>query len=107
MENVMSDEWKDKYFEEKFKNSEARDAEIMKAIRANTRLTEKVKDQAEATNGRVLKLEDAVYKEKPNPSALPPFYRDPKVIQIGVYVTLAGLLLVAAATRVDVTGLLP
>lgn len=107
MEMTMSDEWKDKYFEEKFKNVTDAVSGVRADIRKNTSLTEEVKKQAEATNGRVLKLEDTVYKQKPNASNLPPFYRDPKVIQIGVYVALAGLLLVAAATRVDVTGLLP
>lgn len=62
MELVMSSEWQNKYLEEKFKNSEERDRQMMDAIKANTELTEKVRVQAEKTNGRVTKHDRQIEK---------------------------------------------
>lgn len=64
-----------------------------------------IKTQTRKTNGRVTKLENKVFSplEKRD---LPAGWRDPKVIQIGLYVALAFLLLVAAVTKFDIGGLL-
>lgn len=79
---------------------------LEKKIDGNTKLTEQVKAQAEKTNGRVTGLEKEVFG-KVKASDLPPFYRDPKVISIIFNVSLAILVLVIAATKVNVTDLLP
>lgn len=75
-------------------------------LATNTNLTEQTKRQAERTNGRVDKLEKEVFG-KVKPSDLPPIYRDPKVISIVFNISLAILILIVAATKVDVGGLLP
>jgi len=80
--------------------------ETNKHLEDNTALTQKVKEQAEKTNGRVNKLESEVFG-KVKPSDLPPIYRDPKVISIVFNISLAILVLVIAATKVDVSGLIP
>lgn len=72
----------------------------------NTKLTEQVKVQAEKTNGRVNVLEKEVFG-KVKPSDLPPFWRDPKVISIIFNISLAVLVLVIAATKVNIQDLLP
>ena len=93
MESMMSHE--DKYFvkwlEEKFENLESK-------IDANTKVTEK-------TAKRVSDLEQMASGE-PIKKDLPPIYRDPKVIQTALYLSIAVMLLVAAAVRFDVSKLL-
>ena len=61
--------------------------------------------QTRKTNGRVTKLETKVFSPLEK-RELPAGWRDPKVIQIGLYLALAFLLLVAAVTRFDLAGLL-
>lgn len=99
MENIMPSE-KDKYFlkwlEEKFDNTDSK-------IDANTKLTKEVRKEQKAANDRLSALEKEVFPATKN---LPPWYRDPKIIQIIMYIALAFLLLVAAVTRFDVGKLL-
>lgn len=103
----MSEEWKDKYFDEKFKNLATSITNVHREVKANTKVTEEVKNQAIETNSRVLKLEAEVFPEiNLKKKDLPPFYRDPKFIQVLLYSSLALLLLVAAATRFDIGKLL-
>lgn len=107
MDTAMSDEWKDKYFDEKFKNLASSITSIHREVQTNTKLTQQVKEQASEIGSRVIKLEGAVFpEEKLQKKDLPPFYRDPKTIQVFLYLSLALLLLVAAATRYDVGKLL-
>lgn len=75
-------------------------------IDRNTTLTEATKAQAEKTNGRVTRLEKEVFGHA-TPKQLPPLWRDPKVLSIVFNVTLALLVLIIAATKVNVTELVP
>lgn len=86
---------------------------LERKIDANTDLTKQVKNQAEATNGKVAenikeiaKLNQEVFG-KIKPSDLPSWFRDPKIISTIFNVSLILLALVIAATRVDIGGLLP
>lgn len=91
-------EWKDKYFEEKFKN-------LGDAVKENTKLTKQTLKLGEKNSERITKIEGEVFGQ-PQPKNLPPFYKDPKVVQALLYISLALLLLVAAATQTDIRGLL-
>ena len=71
-----------------------------------TDLITAVKTQAEKTNGRVTRIENDMYNT-PKAKDLPPWYRDPKYVQIFLYLAIAFVLLVGAATQVDVRELLP
>lgn len=102
----MAIDYKEKYFDEKFKSIDTNFREIAKDLKANTSLTREVKTQAEKTNGRVTKLEEEVFG-KVKAKDLPNVWRDPKVISIVFNVSLAVLILVIAATKVDVGVLLP
>lgn len=75
-------------------------------VDANTKLTEATHEQAQRTNGRVDKLEKEVFG-KIKPQDLPEWWRDPKIISILFNVSLVILVLVVAATKVDVADLLP
>lgn len=75
-------------------------------IDANTKLTEKVRQQAELTNSRTNKLEAEVFG-KVKPSDLPTWYRDPKVLSIVFNISLAVLVLIIAATKVDISSITP
>lgn len=79
---------------------------VERKLDANTILTREVKYQAEKTNGRVTKLEDEVFG-KVKTTDMPPFWRDQKVMALLVNISLAILVLVIAATKVDVGVLLP
>lgn len=98
MDDIMPSE-RDKYFirwlEEKFKSQDEK-------LEANTNLTKEVLRQQKTLSNRITKVETKVVNE----DKLPPFYRDPKVIQTIMYVALAFLLLVAAVTKFDVGSLI-
>ncbi|WP_425005744.1 hypothetical protein [Mycolicibacterium sp. S3B2] len=98
MDYAMTDE-KGKYFikwlEEKFDN-------LTGQIKENTEVTKEVRKEQKSVTDRLVKLEGEVFSEK----KLPPFYRDPKVIQTFLYIALAFLLLVAAVTKFDIGAIL-
>ena len=68
--------------------------------------------QVRYTNGKVIKLRsdvDALQRDVqavPKKKDLPEVLRDPKVLQVALYLSLAALLLVATFTGFDLTGLL-
>ena len=88
----------EKWLEEKFDNIESK-------IDANTKLTEANTNLTRETVERVRVLEHVV-KGEPSKKDLPPFYRDPKVIQTILYLSITLMLLVAAAVKFDVGKLL-
>lgn len=98
MESTMPADKDDKYFikwlEEKFSG-------IAKQIENNTRITKEqkkeFKTEVKSLHDRISNLENSPQKE----SKLPPFYRDPKVIQIALLMTIALVMLVAAVTGFD------
>lgn len=61
--------------------------------------------QTRKTNGRVTKLEAQVNVD-PAKKKLPPAWRDPKVIQIGLLIAGAFFMLIAAVTKFDVGAIL-
>lgn len=68
---------------------------------------EQIHEQTQKTNGRVTKLESQVNQPRVISDAaikknLPSPWRDPKVIQIFLYLSIALLLLVSAAVKFDV-----
>lgn len=65
---------------------------------------DEIVQQTRKTNGRVTKLEAKVYQSPDK--KLPPAWRDPKVIQIGLLIAGAFFMLIAAVTRFDPGGLL-
>lgn len=75
-------------------------------VDSNTKLTQQTHEQAKKTNSRVDKLDAEVFG-KIKPQDLPPIWRDPKVISIAFNISLAVLVLIIAATKVNVTELLP
>lgn len=107
MDQAMTD-YKDRFFDQLVKTVDR----IEQKVDKNTILTEQVKTQAENTNGRVDDLEKRADKHevdlsklsrKPiNPKNLTVWYRDPAVLRILTYLSLALLLLVGAAIKVDI-----
>lgn len=68
---------------------------------------EKILEQVRYTNGRVTKLEETVHNTPPPAKKdLPSVLRDPKFLQIVLYLSLALLLVIAAFTGFDIKGLL-
>lgn len=94
MDTLMAGD-EDKYFvrwlEDKFKHQDAK-------IDANTEVTKAIAQ-------KLTELEKSLHGE-PSKKDLPPIYRDPKVIQAVLYLSIALMLLVAAAVRFDVSTLL-
>ncbi len=80
-------------------------ADLKSEVKENTKTTYEVLEQAKYTNGRVTKLEETVYKNKPSAEDLPPFYRDPKLINVGLILAIALLMLISAATNIDIPGI--
>jgi hypothetical protein len=86
-------------------------------VDANTKLTQATKEQAEKTNGRVNinegrldKIEGKIFGKngvkESNPEKLPPVWRDKRILNIVMIVALAFLILVAAATKFDLSKVL-
>lgn len=100
MDITMTD-FKERYFN----NLDQTLSRIENKVDANTSLTEQVKNHAEHTNGRVTKLEKTVYGREQR-SDLKAIWKDPKVIQIALYLSLTLLLAVAALSRFDVSKVL-
>lgn len=111
MENTMTD-YKDRFFDQLVKTVDR----IEHKVDANTELTQQVKTQAENTNGRVNDLEKRADQHelsiskltrKPiNPKNLTAWYRDLAVLRILTYLSLALLLLIGAAIKVDIGSLI-
>ena len=93
MDAVMprADNYFEKWLEDKFENVEAK-------IDANTSATEEI--------GKRLSALEHTVNGTPTKSELPPFYRDPKVVQTILYLSITVLLIVAAVVKVDVSKLL-
>lgn len=67
----------------------------------------KALERADRVHERLVDMENIIVPNKPpEPEDLPTWWRDPKVITIVSYVALAFLILVAAATRFDLGGIL-
>lgn len=87
-------------------------------LEANTTLTNKIHEQTKKTNGRVNKHDDQIAdliskinraipdSQKPIPKDLAPWYRDPLILKIVLYISLGILLVVGAITGVNIGGLL-
>lgn len=75
-------------------------------VQSNTRITQQIHEQAKATNGRVTALEKEVFHAVQAKDLASSFWKDPKVLQIAVYLSLAILLLVAAWVRFDIEKIL-
>lgn len=103
------------------RNAERQDKNIEKLDRkidTNTALTNKIHEQTKKTNGRVnahdrelaeltLKLNKLLPAEaKVDPKTIAPWYRDPLILKIILYIALGGLLVIGAVVGVDIGGLL-
>lgn len=104
VENVMS-EWKDKYFEEKFKNVDSSIGRVLEKVSENTELTKEIKKSGEENTSRIIAIEAEVF-QKPRKEDLPAWYKDPKVIQIILFVVfiIAGVL--SLFLGIDLKGIL-
>jgi hypothetical protein len=104
-EEEMSSEWKDKYFEEKFKGVSQSIGTVLEKVKENTDLTKEVKANGEKNTERIAAIEAEVF-QKPREKDLPEWYKDPKVIQIILSVTfiIAGVL--SLFLGIDLKGVL-
>lgn len=83
-------------------------------LKANTDETRLLKTEVRETNGsvktlqgEVVEIKKVVFPDAPmKPSDLPQWWRNPKIIAIVSYIALAFLLLVAAVTKFDLSGIL-
>lgn len=108
---TMAIDYKEKYFDEKFKSLDQSIGSIANDLRANTELTKEVKAQAERTNGRVTRLEEwrKAFKTGDNikEKDLPAAWRDPKFIGLVFNFSLIILIIVATLAGINVTSILP
>lgn len=104
----MASDWQNKYFEEKFKNAEERDSQMMAALERNTRITQQVKVQAEKTNGRVTALEESDRAHKQAIKNLEKqkgkeFPVEPKTLSWLALALVLAMVIVATQLGIDVT----
>lgn len=104
MEATMS-EWKDKYFEEKFKNVDASINRVLEKVSENTDLTKDIKKNGEANTERIVKIEAEVF-QKPRKEDLPAWYRDPKVVQIILLIVFIIAGVISVLLGIDIKGVL-
>ena len=104
MDAVMS-EWKDKYFEEKFNNVNASVNRVLEKVGENTELTKEIKRSGEQNTQRIIAIEAEVF-QKPREKDLPPFYRDPKVVQIILLIVFIIAGVIALFLGIDLKGVL-
>lgn len=98
-------EWKDKYFEEKFKNVDSSINRVLEKVSENTDLTKDIKRSGEKNTERIIAIEAEVF-QKPRKEDLPPFYRDPKVIQIILLIVFIIAGVIAMFLGIDIKGVL-
>lgn len=94
MKAIAMVDYKDRFFDSL--------VEDIKEIKSDTG---SIRSDLKKLNSRTAKLEGEVYNQVARKD-LAPIWKDPKVIQVVLYLSLALLILVAAATRVDLGGLL-
>lgn len=104
MEAIMS-EWKDKYFEEKFKNVNTSIDRVLEKVTENTDLTKEIKRGGEKNTERIIAIEAEVF-QKPRVKDLPPFYRDPKVVQIILLIVFIIAGVISLILGIDIKGIL-
>lgn len=104
MEAIMS-EWKDKYFEEKFKNVNTSIDRVLEKVSENTDLTKEIKRGGEKNTERIIAIEAEVF-QKPREKDLPPFYRDPKVVQIILLIVFIIAGVISLFLGIDLKGIL-
>lgn len=108
---AMSEEWRERYFDEKFKSLDKSIKSVSEDLSANTNLVIEVKKQAEKTNGRVTRLEEwrKTFKtgDDIKEKDLPAVWRDPKFIGLVFNFSLIILIIVATLTGINVTSILP
>ena len=97
-------EWKDRYFEAKFKNVDSSIGRVLEKVSENTELTKEIKKSGEKNTARISAIEAEVF-QKPREKDLPTWYKDPKVIQIILFITfiIAGVL--SLFLGIDLKGL--
>jgi hypothetical protein len=101
MELTMPQDYREKYFDEKFKNIDSGFERLEKVIAENTRLTREVKDENVEIDNRLGVLERDKTGEVKKKD-LPPFLSDPIVRKTLFILSLSLLAIVIAATQVDV-----
>jgi hypothetical protein len=107
MENMMSNEWKDKYFDEKFKGIAANFTTLTDKVDENTKLTEQLKRSHSQTNREVRRIKNEVFGTANKKTDIPQnFWYDPKVRQALLYISAAILAIAGAFTGLDLGGLL-
>lgn len=104
MEATMS-EWKDKYFEEKFKNVDSSINRVLEKVSENTDLTKEIKKSGEKNTERIIAIEAEVF-QKPRKEDLPAWYRDPKVVQIILLIVFIIAGVISVLLGIDIKGIL-
>lgn len=105
MEATIMSEWKDKYFEEKFKNVDSSINRVLEKVSENTDLTKDIQKEGRANADRIMAIEAEVF-QKPQVKNLPPFYRDPKVVQIILLIVFIVAGIIAMLLGIDLKGVL-
>ncbi len=105
MEAAVMSEWKDKYFEEKFKNVDSSINRVIEKVSENTALTKEIKKDGAKNTERIIAIEAKVF-QKPREKDLPPFYRDPKVVQIILPIVFIIAGVIALFLGIDLKGIL-
>lgn len=104
MEAIMS-EWKDKYFEEKFKNVDSSINRVLEKVSENTALTKEIKRGGEKNTERIIAIEAEVF-QKSRKQDLPAWYRDPKVVQIILLIVFIIAGVISLLLGIDIKGVL-
>lgn len=104
MDDDQMSEWKDKYFEEKFKNVDSSIGRVLEKVSENTDLTKEIKKSGEKNTERISAIEAEVF-QKPREKYLPEWYKDPKVIQIILFITFIIAGVVSLLLGIDLKGI--
>lgn len=105
MEAAVMSEWKDKYFEEKFKNVDSSINRVLEKVSENTALTKEIKKSGEKNTERIIAIEAEVF-QKPRKEDLPQWWRDPKVVQIILLIVFIIAGVISVLLGIDIKGVL-
>ncbi|ATW62205.1 hypothetical protein CQ476_04 [TM7 phage DolZOral124_53_65] len=105
MDITTMDEWKDRYFDQKFKNVEVSINHVLEKVRENSELTREMKKENEESSQRIAVIEAEVF-HKTRKEDMPPFYRDPKVVQVILLISFIAAGVISLLLGIDITRII-